>query len=231
MIERDTRRPSELASSPPFDAILVHGFMLSEGNESGLSLRSILAARAAYLAYDQGRGARHIVLAVGHPWGPDYPSVASRMAKLLEEKYHVPKETIIVRDDASSTYREVEDFLELKREMGWTRLLDISFKKHLWTVPGVFKQFGENVAYSSIEGIIRDRETNPKIRRAMRRLQRSPHEIMYSVYEGGKWIVMHMPSFDYQKLEERNRALNTGKGHPNLIPIIHKPFKFDVYKT
>jgi uncharacterized SAM-binding protein YcdF (DUF218 family) len=186
--------------------------------------------RAAALAYDGGKGVRNIVLTVGHVWGAEYPSVAELMARELEEKYHVPKKAIIVVDDAFSTYREVEAFLELKRQRGWTRLLDISTKSHLWTIPGVYKQFGENVVYRSVESILKNKDINPQVKRLVRRLGRSRYELFQILYEEGKWIAMHMPNFDYRKAEERNRRVRTKKADIIMIPIINKPLKTDVYE-
>lgn len=90
--------PNHEAEPPisPFDAILVHFYWLSEKGSAQLGLRSRLADRAAALVYDQGKGAKNIVLTGGHFWGKEYASSAELMAKELEEKYNVPKSEIII---------------------------------------------------------------------------------------------------------------------------------------
>lgn len=222
MTEMPQNHEPELSTSS-FDAVLVHCYWPSEGNKSHLGLRTRLADRAAALVYDRGKGTRHIVLTGGHLWGPEYPSNAELMAKELEEKYHVPKEAIIIRGYAQSTFGEVETFMELARERGWTRLLSIAAEKHLWTVPGVFKKYGENVVFRSDEEIIKRKDPNPHIKHLLRRLGRSKYELNLMIYEGTKWIAMHLPSFDYATFEKRNREKRARKGHIFLLPT-------DVYK-
>ncbi len=207
----------------PFDAVLVHCYWPSEKNRFNLGLRTRLADRAAALVYDGGKGVKNIVLTGGHIWGSEYPSSAQLMGKELEEKYRIPKEAIIIRGDAQSTLGEVETFMELAREKGWTRLLDIASGKHLWTIPGILKKYGENVVWRSNEEILKDKDQNPHIKKLLKKLGRSKYELSFMIYEVGVWIAMHLPHFNYERLEARNRAKRTGKGKDFIFPG-------DVYK-
>lgn len=203
--------------TPLFDAVLVHCYWPSEGNRFHLGLRTRLADRAAALVYDEGKGAKHIVLAGGYLWGSDYPSDAELMANELTEKYHIPREAII-RGDAQSTLGEVEAFMELARERGWTRLLSIAAEKHLWTIPGVFKKYGADVVFRSDEDILKDKNPNPHIKHLLKRLGRSKYELNLMIYEGAKWIAMHLPNFDYATFEKRNREKRAKKGQIFVLP-------------
>ena len=207
----------------PFDAVLVHCYWPSEGNRFHLGLRTRLADRAAALVYDKGKGARHIVLTGGHLWGPEHPSSAELMKRELTEKYHIPEEAIITKGDAQSTLGEVETFMELAKERGWTRLMSIAAGKHLWTIPGIFKKYGADVVFRSNEEILKDKDSNPHIRHLLKRLGHSKYEFSLMIREAGIWTAMHLPHFNYERLEARNRAKRTGKGKDSIFPG-------DVYK-
>ena len=225
MIEREQVRSPDKLHTRPFDAILVHGYWLSEvgKNKARLGWRGNLAVRAAALAYDEGRGARNIVLTEGHVWGPDYPSGAELMAKKLQNMYHVPEEAIIVKGDAYSTGGEVEICMELAHEKGWTSLLDIAASKHLWTIPGIFKKMGENVQFRSVEEILRE-QNDPRMNSILKKLGKSKYEFALMFYEAGIWTAMHLLNLDYKTLENRNKSKRTVKGKDFIIPT-------DVYKT
>lgn len=201
-----------------FDAILIHCYWLSENSKFNLGLRTRLANKAAALFYDHGRGTKNIVLAGGYLWGQDYPSIAELMAKELQEKYHIPKHAIIIKKDAYSTGGEVETFLNLAQERGWTRLLDIAFDKHLWTIPGVYKKIGENVQFRSVEEIL-EKQNDPHLESILKKLGRSKYEIDFMLYEAGVWFAMHLPNFDYEKLEEIRKTRSTKKNKDFVVPL------------
>lgn len=236
--------------NPQYDAILVHGYWMSEPKPSHvkLALRSRLAGRAAALAYDEGRGAGKIVIDLGHLWGSNYPTEGKLIAEELEVKYHVPPEAIVLREDAYSTGGEVKSFLELARQNSWTNLLDVAFARHHWTIAGVYKEYGHegmNVAYGNIEDIIKDKGNrtyrlrkalNPKapkperiyierskehnhVNGLVKNLAWSRYGIAYTLYEGAKLIRMRMPGFNYDALEQKNKAARTDKGKEFIVPI------------
>ncbi len=207
-----------------------------------------MAVRAAVLAYDGGHGAGKIVIDLGHLWGPDYPSEGKLIADELETKHHVPHEAIILREEAFSTGGEVKSFLELAKQNGWTSLLDVAFARHHWTIPGVYKEYGHegmDVAYGNIEDIIKEkgnrtyrlrRALNPKVPEGeriyvekgkehnhvnglIRGLAQSKYGLAYTLYEGAKLVRMHMPGFNYDALEQKNKAARTDKGKEFIIPI------------
>ncbi len=209
----------------PFDAVLVHCYWLSENGTTQLGLRSRLADRAAALFYDHGKGAKKIVLAGGHLWGKEYASAAELMAKELEEKYHVPKSAIIIPEqEAYSTGGEVEIFTQLANEKEWTNLLDIAAQKHLWTIPGIYKKIGADVKFKSDEEILREKDSNPHVKRLLKRLGRSRYEFSLMLHEVGIWTAMHLLNLDYATLENRNKSKRTAKSKDSLLPG-------DVYKT
>lgn len=221
------------AQKPQYDAILVHGYWMSE-HRTGLGLRSRLTARAAALAYDQGKGAEKIVVDLGQLWGPDYPSEGKLIADELETKYHVPHEAIIIKEDAFSTGGEVKSFVGLAKQNGWTNLLDVAFARHqgvighrFGTIPLIYKRNkteGINVTYASVENLLKN-DPNPHVKRLAEDLTWSNYALVYAGYEGIKWLVMHKPGFNYETLEEKNKATRTSPGEDSPLP-----FRFDVYK-
>ncbi len=224
MIETKERIHSEEIVTPQFDAILVHGYWMSE-HRTGLSLRTRLAVRAGALAYDEGKGASHIVLPLGRMWGPDYESTGNLMADELRT-YGVPEQAIIREGNAYSTGGEVKTFLEIARKNGWKNLLDIAFSKHFLTIPEVFKNYSkasdQNVQFRSVERIIEQNDAT-EISHLVQRLGKSRYEIAYRVYERGKWLLMHRLGFNYETLENRNREKRKDKGREFIVPV-------DVYK-
>ena len=147
------------------------------------------------------------------------------MAKELEEKYNVPKSAIIIPEqEAYSTGGEVEIFMQLANERGWTSLLDIAAQKHLWTIPGVYKRIGADVKFKSYEEILREKDSNPHIKSLLKRLGRSRYELSLMLYEAGIWTAMNLLNLDYAGLESRNKSKRTAKGKDFILPI-------DAYKT
>ncbi|MBI2032473.1 MAG: hypothetical protein HYT09_02390 [Candidatus Levybacteria bacterium] len=169
---------------PKYDAILVHGYWMSE-HPSGLALRSRLAARAAALAYDEGRGARKIVVDLGFQWGPEYPSTGLLIAGELQEKYGVPPESIIFREESYSTGGEVKTFVELAEENGWNNLLDIAFSNHYLTIPDIYREYDiqARVTFRSVEDILREKDIHRINRTYKKRRLLNPgvpiHERLY----------------------------------------------------
>jgi hypothetical protein len=218
-----TERPtSPEIIKPNYDAILVHGYWMSE-HRTGLALRSRLAARAAALAYGSGNGANKIVVNLGNLWGANYPSEGSLLAKELEEKYHVPHEAIILRENAYSTGGEVKSFLELARENGWSSLLDVAFSSHHLTIPEIYKEYSGIAGFKSVEEILKTDSESPHIENLLGRLSRSKYGKTYWFYERVKWLAMHRPGFSYDELEQKNKKARTNKGKDFILPV-------DVYK-
>lgn len=219
----------ELRPEPKFDAILVHGYWMSEpvSGDVRSALRTRLATRSAALAYDRGDGARNIVLPLGKLWGQDYESLGNLMADELEFKYGVPPGTIIREGNAFSTGGEIKTFLEIAQKNGWTKLLDIAFSAHFLTIPHVFDAYSKDdgkitVQFRSVEEII-ESEDYELVSGLVKRLGKSRYGIAHKVYERGKQIVTKIHGTDYDSLEERNKMARTKKGK-------EFPISFDVYK-
>lgn len=153
-------------SRPRHDALLVHGYWMSE-HRTGLGLRSRLATRAAAIERNQGE-AEKVFVNLDHLWGPTEPSEGKLVAKELEEHYHIPHGDIVLRQDAWSTGGEVGTFVEEARQHGWTNLLDIAFAKHhslisilgkrFGTIPLIYKGLGLKPQYKSVEDILREKD-------------------------------------------------------------------------
>ncbi len=192
-------------------------------HRTGLALRSRLATRAAALAWDHGKGAGKIVIDLGHLWGPDYPTEGRLIVKELEQKYQIPHEAIILREDAYSTGGEVKSFLELARENGWSKLMDVAFSTHHLTIPRIYSGYSGVVDFRSVEEILKTDSESPHIEGLLGRLSRSRHGKAYWLYERVKWLIMHKPGFNYDELEQKNKKARMGKGREFIVPL-------DVYK-
>ena len=215
IINLTERRQTPERIAPRYDAILVHGYwMTQKGKRTSAALRSHFAARAAALAYNEGEGAGKIVVDLGHLWGPKYPSEGQVFKDLLVNKYHIPPEKIILRENAYSTFGEVKTLLELAKENNWTRVLDIAFSQHHITIPGIYKSselkgvgpVNLQVDLKSVESILdRDDQRITNIRRKFS----NRYALPYFAYESLKWLLMHRPGFKYEPLEETNKKMRT----------------------
>ncbi len=224
---------AERIQTPQFDAILVHGYWMtdktikkhqedgtiSERHITAPALRTHFAARAAALAWDGGRGAGKIVLDLGHLWGHDYPSEGRVVADTLVNKYRVPREAIIMREKAYSTGGEVKTIVDLAGENGWTNILDVASKWHHLTIERLYKDSNLRVKFRSYENILRN--DDPRIRRAMTGLERA--RPLYPLYELSKLAFMHKPGFSYESVEKANKKARTEPGQDVIsspIPIV-----------
>lgn len=228
MVEREPQKIQETDRVSIYDAILVHGYWMSEptpGNVK-LGLRSRLAARAASFLYEYGFGAEKVVIAGGHFWGPGYPSQGELMANELEGKYGIPKEDIILKDNAYSTGGEIKSIVDLSKENGWNSIADLAFSKHQLTIPKAYEEYGNSaqVKFISVEDVLRQRDEE-KVVTLVEKLSTSRHEIALGIYEGAKWLAMHKPGFSYRDLEEKNKKSRKNKGKDSPLPI-----SLDVYK-
>ena len=250
IMSAETIRSQEFARTPEqihpkYDALLVHGYWMSDKTirkhqEDGAiserhitapALRTHFAARAATLAWDEGRGAGKIVLDLGHLWGPDYPTEGKIIADALVNKYHVPREAIILRENAYSTYGEVKTVLELARENGWSKIMDVGFRAHHLTIPGIYKSkelkgvgpANLRVDYEAVESILdKDDKRVIAVRRKFAGLTRKGirYGLTYIAYEGLKRLYMFKPGFKYEPLEQANKDVRTKPMEVWIPPIV-----------
>ncbi len=215
IINLSERRNTPEKILPRYDAILVHGYwMTQKGKHTAPAMRTHFAARATALAWNGGRGAGKIVVDLGHLWGPKYPSEGKVLADTLTNKYHVPREAIILKEDAYSTYGEVKAGLELAKQNNWTKILDIAFSQHHMTIPGIYRSkelagvgpSNLEVDCKSVESILQNDDN--RIVDVRRRFSKR-YSVPYFAYEALKWILMHRPGFTYQPLEEANKNART----------------------
>jgi hypothetical protein len=228
MTEQEPRKIPETRPASLYDALLVHGYWMSEPTPGHvkLGLRSHLAVRAASFVYDHSWGTGKIVVDLGHLWGPNYPSEGELMAKELEEKYGVPKEDIILRENAYSTGGEVKSIVELSKQNGWDSIADLAFSKHHLTIPRVYEEYDNqaHVEFISIENVL-ELQDDRRVVDIVRKLGSSRYEFAYGIYERAKWLAMHRPGFSYDAMEEKNKNARKDKGKDSPLPI-----SFDVYK-
>lgn len=238
----------EAIQAPLFDAVLVHGYWLSQkGGEAPvmLSLRSHLEDRAGLEFHDGGRGAGKIVLTAGHIWGPEYPSVAEGMRSELIRKFKVPEDDIIVKttfvnaegeaQEVKSTDNEVEAFLQLSAERGWTRLADIAARVHnknilpgiKANIPRLYRRRGRAVTYEAAEDIILRSDYHPRVKSKLRRLRWSRFETSFRFYEGVKRAILTIRP-DYGALSNQAAVERSVKGDLGL-PRIASRFPIDKY--
>jgi hypothetical protein len=225
-VEQESEQMPETQPNPQYDALLVHGYWMSEPTPGNvrLALRSRLAVRAAALAYNGGKGAGKIVIDLSHLWGPNYPTEGSLMAKELEDKYSIPHEAIILREGAYSTGGEVKSFVTLAKENGWEKLMDVAFSNHHLTIPRIYREYKNEalVEYKSVEDILREKDDH-LVTQLTKRLEKSRYGKTYRLYERAKWLRMHMPGFNYDSLETKNKNSRKDKGKEFILPV-------DIYK-
>lgn len=213
-----------------YDAALIHAFWLSQKDKGSvkLSLRFNLNLRAAALCVDE---IEFFVLNAAHVWGYDYLSFAEYGAEVLKRKYHVPKERIIVKDNAFTTQEEIDVFLKEAKEREWKKLCDIAPRvQQFWGIPYHYakqglrtkKNYGavlspDAVMLKSTESIIQKKDKE-KVRNLVGRLGRSKYELGFLTYEAIKRVV-NVVDKDNGFLAEKARGYRYQKG-----PMCPKPF-------
>lgn len=252
-------RSPEQEQEPQFDAVLVHGWCLSQNGEEAKvrgGLRAHFSELAAKILIDQ-KMAGCIVLTCGKIWGPQYPSVAQVMADELVTKYHVSNNHIIINDgdNALTTSEEIDSFLGLARQHGWKRLGDVGFKKHRrWAIPGIFKEKGDQVEIVSdketsviqaspkptvrlmtVEDIIFENiKVDERIKKILRDLTsiKSKYEISFLIYELLKQLLLRAKGGRYESLSHTAASQRNSKGHllPRPLGIILETDKYNLEK-
>ena len=244
--EAGTDHLPEIGQDPLFDAVLVHGYWLSQRGEGRVkpSLRSHIEDMAVPKFYDGGRGAGKIVLTAGHIWGSSYPSVAEVMKDELVRKYNMPEEDIIVAitlvndgevQEVQTTDDEVEAFLQLARKNEWIRLADIAARVHNTeilpgidaNIPELYKKRGQEIKTEAAEDIILESDYDSRIKSKIRGLGGSRFEWSFRLYEGFKRLVLIIKP-DYSALSKQADKERTKKGDLGL-PIISSAFPIDKY--
>lgn len=236
----------EAIQAPLFDAVLVHGYWLSQEGEGRVtrSLRSHVQDRAAAVFYHSGFGTKKLVLTAGHIWGPDYPSVAEVQKEELVRKYGVPEDDIVVKttlvrdgevQEVQTTDDEVEAFVQYANENELPILADIAPRVHNSSIlpgvganiPDLYKKRKESVVTFPAEGIILNSDEDPRIKAKIRGLGRSRFEWSFRLYEGVKKLILKLKP-DYGVLSKRADAERSKKGDLGL-PFIASRFPIDKY--
>lgn len=209
-----------------YDAILVHGYWLSQKGESEtvkLSLRSQLNVEAAAILV---KTTRFLVLTVGHVWGEKYPPVASLMAEELVFKHHLPKNKIITVNQAVNTHEEIEIFLDLAKRHKWKNLASLASYAHFWTIPRIYDN--KQISFTPLitEEIIPSSKDQRLINQ-VNLLQKSRYEFNYRLYQTAVWLALF---FDpaYRVLGKLTRQSRNHK-HTPAISNLFDFFKSDIY--
>lgn len=188
----------DIERRPIFDAVLVHCYLSSqvgEGENTRIkpNIRSHIQDRAAARFYNHGRGVGKIVLTAE-------PS-ATAMKEELVRKYSVPSDNIIINTslikdgeerEVTTTDQEIDVFLDLARENGWTKLADIAARVHNTrilpgigaTIPMIYKRKGRKVETQAAEDIVL-KNHDVRIRGLIRKLVGlfSVSEFLFRSYE------------------------------------------------
>ena len=200
-----------------YDAALVHLYWLSQrdGGVVKPSLRTRLADRTAYLLYKNGV-VGNLVLAAGHMWGPNYPSIAE-VAREDLLRYGVPEEAIHVRSTAISTLDETRVLLDVAQTNGWTKLGDVAFRTHMHAIKHVNK--GHDIDPLIVEDVLNDYDDEQVIRLS-RKMSRSVYELGFWLYEMQVLLALRKVGGDYERLTEMGRSRRVEKRHNTiLLPV------------
>lgn len=166
-----------------FDALLVHGYWLSQKGENPveISLRSKLAVYATYLLY-RNKQVKNIFLPAGHIWGKNFPSIAQLMEEELVKKYDVPKDNIIVSDEGLNTRSEITAFLKIAENKDWKSLGDLSFEAHHLTIPIHYQRLKKKAKFINVEDVIAQ-EGDSKNQKVLKWLKNSRFEFNFRLYQ------------------------------------------------
>ena len=165
------------------DGILIHAYWFSQNSDSSIGLSSrgnLVTAAAAQLIINNV--CNYIVLAGGHIWGPQFPSLAMVMQQELVEKFHIPKDRIIVEDSAMDTNDEIDIFLEIAKKFKWNRIGSLASTKHFMTIPKIYSYKHQHAVFLSTENVLGKFGTLEQ-KRELSRLGNSLYELNYFLYQ------------------------------------------------
>lgn len=209
-----------------YDAILVHGYWLSQRGDGRIkpSLRSHLSNRAVANLYRHGN-VDNIILTAGYTWSNDYPSQAEVMKTELVRKYKIPESSVHIVPEGTDTYEETRLFLELADENGWKKLADIGFKTHQHSVRRTYEIIGRQAELMHTEEILmRD---DIRVQNLVRGLNRSIYELNFKLYEHVKRLMLII-SPDYKLLGKFAKRRYKKKG-PIAVPFSFGRLPIDKY--
>lgn len=208
-----------------FDAILVHGYWLSQKGENSqveLSLRSKLVAYAAALLY-KDKIAKNIILPAGYIWGKNVPSIADLIKEELVKKYDVPEDKILVSDEGLNTKSEIVTFLKIVEENNFEGLGDLSFATHQLTIP-IHYNGKRKVEFLNVEDVIFEKGDNEH-KKILKWLKDSRFEFNFLIYQILVRLVQIIDP-DYRILGKIADKTRNKKSHNNVILPF---FKIDAY--
>lgn len=78
------------------------------------------------------------------------------MAEELEVKYDVPKQDVILRENAYLTGGEVKSIVELSKQNGWDEIADLTFSKHHLTIPKIYEEYDNraHINFIAVEDVL-----------------------------------------------------------------------------
>jgi len=230
------------------------------------ALRTHFSAKAAALEIDflakeaeeQQEEPPLAILSGGYFRGPNHPAIGELMAASMRS-YGTPPEAISREGDVYSTFGEVGEFLRQAKEKGLTNLVDIGFSSHKRRIKKLFKKFGHNFTFRSVEEIIKERGTHKFSRdyikkttnedgtitevpvhidhehnhyaHLLKRMGKSRQGLAYRfIYE--PFAELYSNFVDWEKTEEKNRKARreSDPGYEFLVPIVNIPLPIDIYQ-
>jgi hypothetical protein len=146
--------------------IVGHFYWLSEKGgrteRTDLGLRSSINARAVAVDYwdRKAKGENPQVFAdLSHLWGEAEPTEGSLVGERWHNRYHIPQQDIVIREDAWSTWGEVKAVAEESKRRGWTKVVDVAFKPHRrLTIPWIFGKFRLQPEYQTPEQVLEQKD-------------------------------------------------------------------------
>lgn len=141
---------------PSVDVIIVHSYWLSQRKDKiiELSFRGKKIVEAAAYLYKNSSSHPFILITGGKIWGNEYLSLSQLAKKELIEKYNIPQEKIIIKDEAFDTNEEIDVSLQIIKDKKWTTAIDLAWKKHFWTISLLYKVKGFKPNFISVEEIL-----------------------------------------------------------------------------
>lgn len=213
-----SQRTPQSKSIPSVDALLLHGYWLSQ-KDSGpvtLSLRGELEVKAAYLLYQHNK-TEYVIVPAGPIWGSKYPSLGEFMAQRLMQ-LGIPSNKIILDPTAMDTYEEVSVGVKNAQQHHFGSLGDLAASQHIPVIKQLFKVQHASADFFSYEDVI-NTYGSLEDKQAIKMLTASLYSLGFDIYELAVRIVLLIDPH-YRLLTNHAYATRTHKGPYGGVPLL-----------